>query len=166
MASPGPNNTSDTARLMVDPPGFAIGWQTPVYLPDPAAGAQWSYTVDGRYYERIVAVSVKLVTSAVAANRFPLLTFADANGTAVTAVPLGSAVAASSTINSYLTAGAPGFDLGPAGGQFGYIPDLLLPPGWSLRSSVAGMDAADQFSGVVLLVQRFPNDATSITAGE
>lgn len=165
MTTPGPGNTSQTARLMVNPPGFAVGWQEPVYLPNPPAGQNWSYTVDGRYYERVVAVQYVFTASAAAGNRFPSVALADANGTQVTIVPGGQNVAPSTAVDANLTVGAPGFAQGTVGNTVGYIPDLLIPPGWRWRSVTGGIDVADQFSGIVLLVQRFPNDAAAITAG-
>lgn len=166
MTSPGPNNTSQTARLMADPPGFAVGWQTPVYLPNPPVGGNWQYTVDGRYTERVVAVWFAFTASAVVGNRNPRLVLQDTNGTNIAAVPGGSGVAAGGSIAASLTIGSTGQAGAGAGNTYGFLPDLLIPAGWSWTSAVGGMDAGDQFSSIVLLVQRFPNDAASITAGE
>ena len=164
MTTPGPNNTSQTARLMVNPPGFAVGWQTPVYLPDPAAGAIWSYTVDGRYYERLVAVRYRFATSAVVATRFPVVALQDTNGTVITSAQGGWGVPAGSAVTASLAVGVPVAATATNGSTFGYLPDVLAPPGWSWVANVGAMDAGDAFSQVVLLVQRFPNDAASITA--
>ena len=151
---------------MTGAPSFAVGWQERVLLPDPAVGAQWSYTVDGRYFERLVAVRFRFMTSAVVATRFPEVTLQDNNGTIVTAVQAGWTVAAGATVHPNLLTGAPVAAIANNGETFGYLPDLLVPPGWSWVSSVGAMDAGDAFSQVVLLVQRFPNDAAAITAGE
>ena len=164
MTTPGAHSTSDTARLMTGAPSFAVGWQQLVPLPDPAVGAQWSYTVDGRYFERLVAVRYRFMTSAVVASRFPELTLQDNNGTIVTAVQGGWTVAAGATVHPNLVIGAPVAATATNGETFGYLPDLLVPPGWSWVSSVGAMDPGDAFSQIALLVQRYPNDAASITA--
>ena len=160
-----PGNTSQTARLMVRAPGFAVGWQERVILPAPAAGQQWTYRVDGRYTERLVAVTFSLTTSAVVANRFPVVVLRDNNGTVVTEVPAGNAVAASATLTTYLVNGSPGTAQGGVGNTYGFLPEILVPGDWSWGSGVGAMDPGDQLSSAVLLVHRFPNDAAVITAG-
>jgi hypothetical protein len=164
MTTPGVQNTSQTARLMVGAPGFAVGWQEPLYLPSPAVGAQWSHKCDGRYYERLLAVSFTLTASAAVPQRFPVLNLTDTNGVVITEVPAGAGVAASTSLVAYLATGVPGIANASAGAAYGYLPDLLIPPGWAWSSQVFGMDVADQLSGIVMLVQRFPNDAASISA--
>ena len=166
MNTPLPGNTSDTARLFTRPPGYAVGWQDRVILPAPAAGAQWSYTVDGRYWERLVAVKFVFTTSAVVANRFPVLALEDANNTVITAVPGGNSVAASSTLTTYLVNDGPAYAGGSVGNTYGFLPDILVPPGYSWVSQTAAMDVGDAYSGIVLTVHRFPNDTTEIAAGE
>ena len=166
MASPLPGNTSQTARLMIRAPGFAVGWQERIILPAPAAGQQWTYKVDGRYTERLVAVWFALTTSAVVASRFPVVVLRDNNGTVITEVPAGNAVAAASTVTAYLVNGAPGTAQGGVGNTYGFLPDLLIPGDWAWGSGVGAMDPADQLSAVTLLVHRFPNDAAVITAGQ
>ena len=166
MAGPGPGNTSQTARLMVNPPGFAVGWQVPVYLPDPPAGGNWQYTVDGRYAERVVAVWFAFTASAVVGSRNPRLVLQDVNGVDIAAVPGGSGVVAGGSVAASLTVGSPGQASSGAGNTYGFLPDLLIPGGWTWTSAVGGMAAGDQFSAVALLVQRFPNDAAAITAGQ
>ena len=166
MTSPLPANTSQTARLMADPPGFAVGWQQALHLPAPAAGAQWSHTVDGRYLERLVSVFTSFQASAVVASRYPVLALVDGDGRTVTEVPVGAAIAAGSLLVASLTAGAPVAATGAGGAVGGYLPDLLLPGDWQWQSRVTNMDPGDQWSAPVLLVQRFPNDAAAIVAGQ
>lgn len=166
MPVPGQYDVSQTARLMVAPPGYAVGWQEPLYLAKPAAGAGWAHQVDGRYSERLVSASFALATSAAVGNRFPQLQLLDTNGVAVLAVPVGDSVAPSSNLNPALMIGAPAFAFGTSGGTFGFIPDLLVPPGWTWQLTVFGGDVGDQITSVILIVQRFPNDTTSITPGD
>ncbi len=151
---------------MVAPPGFAVGWQEPVYVPDPAAGNPWTHEVDGRYSERLISVSFTLTTSAAVGSRFPQVELVDANDKVVLSVPAGDTVVASSSVSPNLMLGAPAFAFGASGGTFGFIPDVLLPPGWAWNLAVFGIDVADQISDTILIVQRFPNDTTSVTTGD
>lgn len=162
MLPSNPPNTSGTARLMVDAPGFAVGWQQPLYVPQPAAGAQWKHTVDGRYFERLIAVAATLTTSAVVGNRFPLLQLTDSNGVVVVTVPMGSTVPATTAITPSLTKGGPAYAFGTAFNAPGFLPDFLIPAGWSWQSAVLGGDVGDAWTGIVLLVQQFPNDTVAI----
>ena len=164
MPSPVPGNTSQTARLMIRAPGFAVGWQERIILPAPAAGQQWSYKVDGRYVERLVAVNFALTTSAVVANRFPVVLLRDNNGVVIAEVPAGNAVAAASTVAAYLVNGSPNTAQGAAGNTYGFLPEILIPGDWTWGSGVGAMDPGDQLSAVTLLVHRFPNDAAVVTA--
>lgn len=164
MDGPLPGNTSGTARLLLGAPSYAVGWQERLLLPNPAAGQPLTYTVDGRFYERLIAVTLTLTTSVVVANRFLQFYLQDNNGVTVTSAPGGGVVVASSTLNPFLTYDAPSYSNGASGGTFGKIPDVLAPPGWKWVAQVFNMDAADQISGAVLLVQRYPNDAVEIQA--
>lgn len=164
MNSPLPGNTSGTARLLLGAPSYAVGWQEPVYLGNPPAGQGWTYTVGGRYYERVLSVSFTLATSAAVANRFGQLFLEDTNGTVITSVPMAGTIVASSNVNVNLQLRAPQYSNASSGGTFGFIPDLLIPPGWKWVLTVFGQDVADQVSGIVLLVQRYPNDTAAISA--
>lgn len=164
MPVPGQSNVSQMARLLLGAPSFAVGWQEPIYIPDPAAGTAFSHTVDGRYYERLLAVTFNLVTSAAVANRFAELFLMDNDGRNITAVPCSGTVVAGTTLNVFLTADAPSYSGGNSGGTFGKVPDLLIPPGWKWELDVFAMDVADTINSAVLLVQRFPSDTIAVPA--
>lgn len=164
MVTPLPHSPSDTARLMAGAPGFAVGWQELIRIPNPAAGAQWTHTVDGRYYERLVSVRYQFVTSAVVANRNLSVLLKDNNGAPVTGSRGGFNVVASSTLVANLMIGAADFGSDSVGATYGYLPHLIVPPGWVWGSDVVSMDVADQFSSIVLVVQRFPSDSVEIPA--
>lgn len=159
MASSLPANTSQTARLILGGPSMAVGWQEPVYVPNPAAGTSWKHVVDGRYYERVVSVRWGFTASGVVANRYPMLTWRDSNGTVVLRSPAMELIVAGNNVNMNSSVfGYADFGQNQAE-QFSGLPDLLLPPDWSLSGDVPGIDAGDQVSGVVVVVQRFPTDA-------
>lgn len=166
MTTPVARTTSDTARLLLRAPGYAVGQQEAVYPSNPAAGQGLTYTADGRYFERLLTLTVTLTTSAVVANRFIQLFLRDINGNSIISVPAAGVIPASSTVTPNLMTDATSFSNGTSGSTFGHLPDVLIPPGWSWMVKVFSMDVADQLSGAVLLVHRFPNDAASITAGQ
>lgn len=161
-----PNNTSGTARLLLGAPGFAVGWQEVLYVPMPAVGSQWAHKTDGRFRTRLLTARFTLTASAVVANRNPRLELTDHNGIPVVAVPAGQGIAAGSFETVSLAVGAPQTDIGGAGFTYGSLPDLLLPGDWTWGTQTPGMDVGDQYSGVVLVVQRFPNDAAAVEVGQ
>jgi hypothetical protein len=164
MTTPGVPNTSSTMRLMVDPPGFAIGWQVPVTVPNPAAGAAWFRKTDGNYFERLIAVAFTLTTSAVVANRVTALQLLDNNGRVLLVVPCGGAQVASTGLVVSLVRDAPAFAGAIAGNSIGFLPDILTAPDYRWQVVTSGIDAGDQFSAITLLVEQFPNDAAMISA--
>jgi hypothetical protein len=165
MDGPMPGNTSGTARLLLGAPSYEIGWQEPVYLPDPPPGDTFSYVADGRFFERVLAVTFTFSTSAVVADRFVELFLKDTNGANITSVPCGGTVTAGSNLFPFLTYDGLSYAGGSQGGTFGKLPDLLIPPGWSWNCTIFGIDAADTVTDIVILTQRFPNDTAAITAG-
>src|SRR5579872_1630304 len=128
MDGPVPGNTSGTARLMLGAPSYAVGWQAPVYVDQPAAGAGWQYTVDGRYWERLLSVYYVLTASAVVANRTSQLNLLDANGTVVLVAGAGATVTAGQSKFASLQVDNPGLESAIPSGAVGWLPDLLVPP--------------------------------------
>lgn len=162
MPGSGQANVSQMAHLLLGAPSYAAGWRDIVYVPSPAAGGNWSYKVDGRYSERLIAVRFVLVTSAVVANRFPVLYLQDANGVNVLSVWAGGTVPASKT-NGVNLAQTYTLQSNYGGAEtFGPLPDLLIPSGYTLASVVQNIDVGDTLTGIVLTVQRFPSDTLTV----
>lgn len=159
-----PGNTSGTARLLLDAPAYAVGWQEVLYVPNPAAGQSWAHKCDGRFYERVVAIAFTFSASAVVANRFLQMYLFDQNGRVITSVPCAATVVANTTIESYLQLNAPSYANSPSGGAPGFMPDIMMHPDWQWSCTAFGEDAGDQFSQIVLLVQRYPNDTAAVSA--
>ena len=154
------HSTSEHMSVMANPPGWARGWQERLIIPNPAAGAVWSHTVDGRWSERLVSARWVLTTSAVAANRFPVLYLTDANGAKVLCVWAGGTVVAS-TVNGVNLAGDTTIQSNYGGIEtFGPMPNYITPPGYTWTATVQNIDVGDTLTGIVLTVDRFPNDTT------
>lgn len=147
---------------MLGGPNYVVGWQEPIYVPAPAAGDEWVHEVDGRYYERLLTARFFLNTSSAAPGRYPYLTLNDANGNEVITVSAGAAVAASSILQVYLTTHGPAYAAGSEGNTFGFLPDLIVPPGWTWGVRTDNIDVADQYDDIVLVVQRYPTDTAEV----
>lgn len=154
------HTTSEHMSVMTNPPGWARGWTEELVIPNPAAGAVWSHTVDGRYSERLVSARWVLTTSAVVANRFPVLYLANTNGTKVLCVWAGGTITAGEAVGVNL-AGDTTIQSNYGGIEtFGPMPNRIVPPGYTWTATVQNIDVADQQSAIVLTVNRFPSDTT------
>lgn len=93
--------TADLRSLMGKPPGLRRGFTSLVKPPAPAAGSSFLYTVSDQYYERIVALTFGLTTSAAVANRSVAVNYQDADGFTFTQVPVWSVINASMTLSAF-----------------------------------------------------------------
>lgn len=155
-----PHDTSEHMSMMLNPPGWAHGWQDRLLIPQPAAGQVWSYQVDGRYSERLVSVRWTLTASAVVANRFPLLQLLDQNNVVVAERWGGGTITASQAISVNLAEDMTIQSNYGGNSVFGPLPALMTPPGYTWKATCQNIDAGDQQSNIVLIVHRFPSDTT------
>lgn len=123
---------------------------------DPAAGIEASFTVPQGQGILFKGFRIRLVTSAVVANRIPILTIADDNGNTVLEFPASAAQAASLTVDYNFIA-----DLGYAmaaavGGKLtvGIAPLLYLPDGWTIKTVTQLIDAGDNYAAPTLIGER------------
>jgi hypothetical protein len=137
---------------------FSVGRVIPeiVLRPTPAVASGFTYTVGGKYWERIVSVDFKLVTDGNAANRIVTLAYQDqdAREFARTASPF--AQAAGITTQYGFGIGMMQFGAASAASIGGPLPSLFLRPGHKLVVSIAAVQAGDQVSLVTLYIERFP----------
>ena|SRR5437870_7986383 len=124
----------------------------------PAAGADWSATVPAGHLWRPFTVTAQLLTSAVVANRQPVLVLGD--GTNPFAFLTAPAVQAASGTVIYTWANVDTFvSLGSR--QVAALPDIELPPGWTIGVSTALLDVGDQWSairlGLIDTIERWGN---------
>ncbi len=143
------------AEPILEPYSREGGFQDTIPLTAPAAGADASVTIDGTYLVRPLSVVGRLVTSAVAGNRFLEVHYEDGNGQVIAADGIPVAIAASQTVVF-------GFNLGRTQGQyvagasaFGPLPPAALEPGRKLVVHLIGADAADQLDRLFLTADRF-----------
>lgn len=133
--------------------GTFAGVNRPLDVPTPVAGAEWSLTLPGGAWWRVLLGRARLVTSVAVANRQPGLQLLDPDAQRWATVA-GIAVAASlTTVVGYASgSGAAGGGTAGACVQVA-MADVFLPPGFILRSFTPLLDAADQYDQVRLWVQ-------------
>lgn len=114
----------------------------------PAAGADWSFTVPTGLCYKFETLFFTLTTSAVVANRVLRLQITD--GTNI--------VWEGGSISSYVASGVYRFGIArmspqataAANGQIQliYLPEIWIPAGYVLQTSTVAKDVADQYSAV------------------
>lgn len=127
-----------------------------VLVPQPSAGAAWSFTVPGGDALILMSIRLRLVTDANVANRRPALTLTDGLTEFFRINALTSQAATLTDEYSYVNgigaAWNPNQDyslpLPPEG--------VLMLPGYVLGHTVANLQAGDQYSNVVLRVLDLP----------
>lgn len=148
--------------------GFAIGFpQTPAGGPltgagqtgsttgtNPAAGADWTYTVPAGFTQVLVSVRAVLTTSAVVANRVPVLRITIPTGQIVADIAAIAAQTASTTITYVWMAGAPANNTNNVQ-QMSLPQGLRLPAGSVVQTITAGISAGDQWSSISITYTQF-----------
>lgn len=142
---------------LVQPFGYGLAYQDWVPVATPAAGASQTVGVTGENYVRVLAARASLTTSAAVANR--LLTMDFINGRGQTFVQNGASVLVTASTTGQVFEWD--FDRTVSEWNTGTpvwapVVDVFLPPGFSIKFNLAGADAADQLSGLLLWIERFP----------
>jgi len=123
----------------------------------PAAGAGWTLTVPASARWRIRGGGAGLTTSAAAGNRTPWLQVL-VGGNSMAVYVSGGTVGPSGAgnieyLSTYLAQANAGNQI-----TVYYSPDLIVPAGGVVREITLGMDAADQWTAVTLLVEEWLED--------
>lgn len=127
----------------------------PQYVAAPAAGADWQVKVPNVAYWELLAVSYKLTTSAVVANRQVSLLVKDQNGVVLGEVD-ALAVQAAGATKQYVhqdDVAAPEQIVAITGAV--PLAGVPLQPGWTIGTSTALIDAGDQYGSIVVLVREW-----------
>lgn len=130
----------------------------PVYVANPAAGAEWTVPVGNVTFWQILAVSYQLTTSAVVAARQSSLLIKDANGVVFGEADAGATQAASLT-KQYVyqhDLGAPQSIVALT--QSVPLGEIPLLQGFTVGTSTGLIDVGDQYKNVVLIVREWTAD--------
>jgi hypothetical protein len=136
--------------------GIKRAWRT-ILVPAPAAGTDWSLSPGGQRYFRVTSL-VALLTTGIAAPARQVLLQASRGGNAWFRQPAVAGIGASAAVFVSAFTGAPrdGSFINtltiplPVGG-------LLLRPGDTLAAVTASLDAADQWSTIVVEAEEIPS---------
>jgi hypothetical protein len=126
-----------------------------IIVPNPAAAADWAYTVPAGYASGLILISASalLTCSATVANRQPALQCRSPNNTVLSA-GINGALTASQLARYLFGMGLPalGAPVNSAVSPSTYpLPQgLYVPPGGTIQVVTAGLAAGDQWSDIVL----------------
>ena len=126
---------------------------TTVRVPAPAAGADWSFKPSDIDRVKVLTVTAKLVTSVTVANRHPALTITDRDQNQYLAQDAQFTQAASLSAQYSWAPGLgnPVLTSALGGTRVGFpFPYPWLEPGDTIATATAGLDAADQWSAIVV----------------
>lgn len=132
--------------------------------PDPAAGVGWSFPVRDRY-ARLISGQVHFVASAAVASRAIDIQIADGQG-AIFRYSLATSIVASQTWDLNYVGGLVTDVTDPAHNRASLgLPNVWLPPGYTISAPTQGIDAADQFTGLVLWLEYLDTDELGVEVG-
>jgi hypothetical protein len=138
-------------------PGSGRGEAVTVTVANPAAGADWSVTVPNRERWSLKFLRERLISSAAVANRFPGVQVTPNSNLAMYA-RTANAMSASRTEDFTWGATLPD-QAEPAAGTARTVPlpqtDAFLEAGTQVASSTDNLQAADQWTGVALVVEKW-----------
>ncbi len=145
--------------------GHGRAFTQTLHVPNPAAGAGFTYQNTGFYWEYIDSVSFQVATSSNAANRLVNLTVQDGLGITLATVPPAAALTASKTTQyTYLDnySATTGATDGPFLNTF---PGIWLQPQFSIVVTVTAIDTTDQISNIVVYAERFVTGTSGYLLG-
>lgn len=121
--------------------------QIPERIGQPAVGADWSFVPSSGDRVQLQAITARLVTSAVVANRVPAITVTDIAGNLVAIEGAQVAQAAAATVTYCWRPGNIQGSSNTAGNVYdGTIPGFWLPAGCAVGSKTLAIDVGDQWS--------------------
>jgi len=130
------------------------GWVHSVFISQPAADTDWQTTVPAGVRWVLKAAQNAFATSAVVANRSPMLTFLTPGFLSVGWMPCGTILTANlptdiTWFDGALVMNIGNFLTGPL------LRDFVLGPGYIIKSQTLNMAAGDQWGAAVLFVEEW-----------
>jgi hypothetical protein len=136
-----------------------------VALPNPAAGAELTYSFPGSEYTRVRAVTFKLVTSATVATRTVYLDFVDGSGVVIARMSSGFTQTASLTTVYTFGLGLVQYGANAAANIGSPLADLILCRGQKLQTTITNIQAGDAISNARLVVDQYAAPGQGIPQG-
>lgn len=125
----------------------SVGWLHTVNQPNPAAGADWTFTVPVSARMRVQSFAATFTASATVANRQVAL-FVDDGANVYWSHVLGSNITASQVATVTGTGTNAPTGVVATTQSFVIPPGLILPPGHRIRTVTTGIQAGDQWSAI------------------
>ena len=150
-------DTFDTLGYPQSVPGSSLDGRGAILLTAvgaPAAGVDWSYTVPFGAHQVIRSVTALFTASAAAANRFPVLVIDDGAGDIVAELPVTSVIIANQGMQLTWAPGLNPLNVNNVQ-TMGLNGEMRIRAGWRIRTLTAGIQAADQWSAIVVVVESF-----------
>lgn len=127
-----------------------VGQRRERLIPNPAEGADWTFTLPAGAAYQLLLATATLTTGAEAGNRFPTLAFQ--NGDSLTFFRTVDSTAIPTGIAASISFGP---DISTATGNSGQLatialPFLILDAGWKITAITSGLLAKDQWSSIRL----------------
>lgn len=118
-----------------------------VPVPQPAAGAGWTFVVPAGHVYHLHSVLATLQTSAAVANRSARIQLGDGVRTFLDLPPAAVQPASVTWVYAW-TESPPALQIGT--GVSSHLPHTAMPAGWTVGTLTNFLDVADQWSGIVL----------------
>lgn len=138
-----------------NPPLQRYGFPEVVRAANPAAGADFSYTVDGAYWERLIALHCKFVAAGDVASREVVVSYEMAGGLRFALAGINTTVTASQTAYYEFNVFQPEAVATVDGSALVPLFPLLLAPTQGFKLHVVSAAATDQLSEIRFTRERF-----------
>jgi hypothetical protein len=147
---------SRLAQPVLDsPPLVRYGLPELIEAASPAAGADFTATVDGNYFVRLVSVFCRIVCSADAASREVVVEYQTAEGNRFALTGAATTITAGLT-GDYFFSSSLGEDIFTVDSSvLAPLPPMLLAPTQKFLIHVVAMDNTDQLSRIRYVWERF-----------
>ena len=156
MSSHAHEGAAPFTEELLNPFAYGRGFLELIQPANPAAGANFAVTQDGRYISRLIAATFQIVTSAAVASRAVTVDYADGNGNVIVSNGAAVTVLAGTTqvFSANMARGTSEWNTGTT--VFFPLFDYMLEPGRIVQINIASKDAGDQLSKINLSFERFP----------
>lgn len=137
------------------PPHRAWGQRQTITIPAPAAGGDFTFTIGENYLTRVICASYTVTVTELLKEVETLLRFTDGNDHTVGISASALKQKASEAITYTAQIDAPELSLHRGSLEELWLPDLLLPPGYTLQSETEGIEGTDTVTDITLYVEQF-----------
>lgn len=138
-------------RLGDSPHGEPIS----VDVANPAAGADWSYTLPANFAYKLQSVFATITTSGVSGTRIPRLSISDGAGNLLARIQVAGGTAGSLTHNYVWMLGVVSTTTSAELHKSMALCNMILSAGWVIEVATDLIQAGDQWSNIQLSFERW-----------